>query len=193
MVYAALLVILVAIAGFAYHHHSQAAKQEQAYQADKATFAKVETDMKAAYDAIVAQVGKPDVAHTNVKSCGYTARKFEKGDLRCGDDYNLGYLSLSYPIAFDHLATMQGLILKGGSFSVASGSTDISKLDREDPRDPVVEVGLMGPEQTSCSISLRYLSAKSFPELYASKDGWIAAYDFSCTRDVGRPIYPLAQ
>jgi hypothetical protein len=174
---------MVAAAGYAYHRHAQ----NQAYQADKATFAKVETDMKTAYAAIVAEVGVPDVEQKDNKSCSHTARKFEVGTLRCSVSYRFAYNVETINVANSKLAQLEKSLDKGvltvepNSSKIMSSQTTTLYLRYSRPN-------------IACRTNYYY----GKPSVNTSNStGANAAADFTlyCSGETtsGRSIYSLAQ
>jgi hypothetical protein len=88
-----LIVLLVVVVG------GFVAYQQYAIWANKHKFEQARASIDTLYTDIVTQVRKPDKVERS-QTCGYAARKYERGPLSCGD-----YLYLVYGVADDSQAT----------------------------------------------------------------------------------------
>jgi hypothetical protein len=185
-----LLAIVLGAAAFALTtHRTQQTRQraeDAAFAADKARFAKVETEMAETYAAIVAAAGKPDV-EKQTKNCSYIELKFEKGSLICGVTYGFTYGADVTKAA----AIVRDVSSALGRSSTFTQSADLSNTVREGDPEQMASTDLSGIEDVICKLSyeLGITHDVDKNQIITPRS---AFFWLECSQKLNKPIYPLA-
>lgn len=169
------LITTVIFGTLLFKNHQNNLAADSAFQADKTRFAQVEKDMQTAYDAIVTAVGKPDKEESG-KSCSYTSRKFEQGDLRCAITYRFQYLLNN---TFDR-ETGSTRILSTLSNTKFPKSNSMSNFTVQATPDESTDIRLDYDNKMVCNININYQIEED-------------EYTFRCRSVVTQKLYPLAE
>jgi len=186
-----LVVLVVVLAGFLWQRHrADAARQEQAFQADKAQFARLEAEMKSAYTAMLAVAGQP-LKHGDDKSCTRATAQPHKGQLTCNVAYNFIYGVDDVNQAYDLSAKLSAAVTAGG-FAVKSSSSTFASLDKTTSKTQTIRMPLNDPTKSTCEFALAFNTSRL--DLYKGIDKpFVADYFFTCNRSAAKPVYTLAK
>ncbi len=182
------LFILAGLGAYFYHDHQQ---KEQAYQADKDRFAQIETDMKTAYDAMVAAAGVPDVSK-QTKTCSHVSLKFKQGRLNCGVSYEFGYPISSYSDAINLTSKLKTAVISTPTFSSKNSVLENDRLDANNQTQSDVTIPFATKSRSSCDIYFSLINPGSDQFYDSINSAHVAKYIFGCSSDMDMPIYPLA-
>jgi len=189
IILAVCFVTIVGSALFARHQASvtSRAKQDQAYQADKARFAQVEADMQAAYDAMIAAAGIP-AKTSQTKSCSHVSLKFEEGTLRCLIAYDFSYEIKDKPAAKKVTSTLLSALQK--TFTIEGASQTADEFTSTTGSQDII-TGLQDHRGMSCRIDTSFKA----PSSSLVNQAGVVSYDFYCSAipSGNSLIYPLAQ
>lgn len=186
----ALLVVVAVIGGVtAYANYRNDQQQEkQAFVADKARFAKVETDMAAAYVAMITAAGKPET-ETVIKTCSHIAAKFENGPLRCAVLYKFTLLYMDIGHVKDDLILRERSLMKTGKFVKTADSNNVDDIEETFSNKRALELSYLHNEHMGCKLTV---SPKDYNLLVSNKViNW--DYILSCRGGATAPVYPLAE
>ena len=178
--------IVAASALLIYHNHQNQEKRDQAYNADKAKFAQVETDMQKAYDAIIQATGKPD-KEEHSKSCSRTSLKFKKGELWCGVYYKFSFVSSESNMTSDKTSVILGALKKsnfGNNPQKIVGATQINGID-------YFGVDLIKNDFSLCALKVEYGGSRLLQ--YQSQEPYAANFNFECRKQVIKSVYSLEE
>jgi hypothetical protein len=180
-----LALVIIAIAGaaaFFYHRHQA---QEQAYQADKARFAKVETDMKTAYDAMVSAAGVPDVSSSS-KNCGRPNLKYAEGHLSCDITYTFAYAENSLDTAYLHTKNAQDALVNTEKFKLVSTATaeDINSSKKQ-----ALSIGFMNEQGITCNLEFNFNKPQFYEGYKDIKTIYFSLYQFRCIKDEDEALF----
>ncbi len=166
-------------------------REEQAYAADKARFAKVEAEMATAYEAIVAAVGTPDKVEEH-KNCSRVAFKYNEGDLWCNNWYQITYGVTNIAHAYETTQLLQKAVTGAKIFSIALGSQTAESIDRTSSRNQDIEIRLTESVGATCEVFFDFKSSDANSKETAMTP-FVAVYQFRCADGVSRAVYPLAE
>jgi hypothetical protein len=191
---AVLAALLGGLTTFLVHRHQQNdAKAAASLQSDKQRFAQMEKDMQTAYAALTAGLEKPLTEQKDSKTCGYTSQKYSKGDLYCSIGYGVAYSLPNYDAEIDRLAAMAGK-LDGTVFKPDQQQLKNAMEDKQSTgyqQEQNIEISLKVNDNFSCNLYSK--STKEDQNGNTITDGRIATYAFSCSKNLNKPIYPLAK
>ena len=168
-----LAVIICSLAAYVtYDRHQQRKKDDRAYAADKALFARIEQDVELVKANLEPKLQPGDTA-TISKSCGYTSAKFSKGDLICGVRLNISYTDKST----DKTDQIKEAAMSSGRFNGRDAS---GKLLNDSARN------------LTKSETYFYRSDNSHDFcVTVQKDYGLADYQFDCSYNAKEPIYTV--
>ena len=184
---AVILMAIVILVAFKIYQNK--VKAEQAFQADQATFAQVETDMATAYQAIVDKVGKPDSTKIT-KNCSHVSQVIGQGDLHCGVKYEMAYRETDYDYSNEHASQLQLAILSTNRYKVANNSTIPLKSSLNSNTWGFYST-LYTTINVSCGLHFQFgdLSLTGSSDLRTRGMG--ALYLFECDQVMQKPVYTL--
>lgn len=174
-----------------YRSQAEATRQEQAFVADKARFAKVEAEMAEAYAAIVTAVGKPDIAYSGT-GCGRTNIKFAEGALFCSVTYTFAYGEVGAVSAQEHAQKVKSTFSQNSKFTMYKKSSAKS-LDTETDVQQNVRLAHNYSNELSCTTNIDFMTKRDEGRLSQISKEYLSLYQFRCTGQPAKAIYPLAE
>ncbi len=174
-----------------YRSQAEATRQEQAFVADKARFAKVEVEMAEAYAAIVTAVGKPDFKRTS-NGCGRTDIKFDHGAIFCSTSYIFAYNEKDIESTYLRTKAMQSAIEENGSFKIYPTRT-AENINRTNNSQQNLQLSLGNIQSLTCDLYLSFGKTFYLNQIENISSEYASEYMLRCTKGMQKEIYPLAE
>jgi len=174
------VVIVAASALLIYHNHQNQEKRDQAYNADKAKFAQVETDMQKALKTELLK-----------KSCSHVSLKFEEGELYCSIVWVERVEANNLQEIGDEVERINNQLTTPKDFALESGSNITAVVSGLNPTRPSKDIGYRHEQGMPCYLNVDATELLTTRITESSANNIKLTY--KCRDRSSSPIYSLAE
>lgn len=181
---------LLAVVGYRNQETKKQSEAAAALAADKATFAQIESDMAATYQAIIAAAGNPDEESYD-KGCGRVNLKFAEGSITCSVVYTFAYAETNVTTADNRVVKLSNSRKEGVVSNFTT--TNYATFRTTNEGSQTIRLELNHDNPSSCYIRISYGDPANYEGYKIINADKFSLYSFICENVVEQPVYTLAE